>query len=213
MVTSSIEWSKSRSDIRGRFIVFEGFDGVGKTSQLTLLANHIRRIGRPVLCTRQPTDEYRSNPFVRKFLDSSGDPSSDDAHELAILSARDRSMHSSAVIVPALRAGIDVLCDRYLFSALAFFQARGISEETILRLNVALPRPNLTIYLDLDAQQIMARLKRRDDEKLKREERDLLYVKSVLNHFKRYAHEYLIVNASNPLEEIHNQITEAYESI
>jgi dTMP kinase len=143
--------------VRGRFIVFEGLDGAGTTTQMTFLANWLFEQNVAVETTKEPT----SGPFggvIRQALDKR---ISLDAETLALAFATDRSDHVKNPIHGINKILLDqrwVLCDRYLFSSLAYQSAAGISAEWILKINQPARSPDLTIFVDTDAEVCMERI-------------------------------------------------------
>lgn len=135
---------------RGLFVAFEGGDGVGKTTQLTLLAEHLRAQGCDVVVTREPGDS-RIGPQVRAIVLDGGEL---DPRAEALLFAADRADHVASVIEPALARGAVVLVDRYVDSSVAYQGVgRGLGVEHVAALSEFATgglRPDLTIVLDVD---------------------------------------------------------------
>ena len=107
----------------GEFIIVEGIDGSGKDTQAELLADHLRRLGRKVVVTKSPSDWYRNQPPVKSFIEDGKTDVRQDT--LAVLGAADRMMNIDQVILPALRAGTDVICVRYIYSGFVYFLTIG----------------------------------------------------------------------------------------
>ena len=144
----------------GALVAFCGIDGCGKTTQLRLAEAWLAEQGHTVVCTRQPTDSYRSHPAVRRYFRTN--VAEGGMLNLVRLSASDRRRHIEEVIEPALAAGSVVLCDRYYYSAEAFFFARGIDPEVVREHNRGVPKPLLTVYLDVPTRVCRDRILRRD---------------------------------------------------
>lgn len=146
----------------GSFIVYEGVDGSGQNTQAKFLVEYLKTLGFNVLETYEPTDSYIGTR-IRKILNGVI-TSSDGALGLQMLMVRDRAWHLSNVIQPHLDAGGVVVCVRYLYSTLAYGQADGILYNNLWKLNNDFLRPNLTIFLDLDPEISLDRVKARTEE-------------------------------------------------
>lgn len=129
----------------GKFIVFEGIDGSGKTTQVARLAQKMQADGIPFHCTFEPT----SGPIgaiLRQYL---GQRVSFDPRVLPYLYAADRSDHlynDKSGIEPALARGVNVICDRYILSSFAY-QVPEHSFELVDYLNRNFRKPDLTFFL------------------------------------------------------------------
>ncbi len=145
----------------GRFIVFEGIDGAGKTTQIGLLEQYLRGQGRQVWCTAEPTDSVTGG-LLRDAL-SGAVPRT--ACEMAALFALDRIHHNVRPVCgigAMLRGGRDVICDRYYYSSMAY-QGSETDPDWVRRMNLDCPeirRPDLCIFLDLTPEQSMERIRR-----------------------------------------------------
>lgn len=173
------------TDTTGLFVVFCGIDGSGKTTQLTRLASALEP--RPVVRTRQPSDVYRSDPEVRRYLNK--DVTDREAEELlpemAVFAAFDRLRHLRTLVRPALQRGKIVLSDRYVYSSFAYFTARGLTDlDWLMALNREADQPDLVFYLDIDPEVAIERIIARDGQSHKREELDLKRMRAVSDVFR-----------------------------
>jgi dTMP kinase len=141
---------------RGFFIVLEGVDGAGKTTQARLLARALEDRGLEVLLTQEPT----RGPYgqkLRQYLAGVHRHLSPE-EELKLFLA-DRREHVREVIEPALAAGVIVISDRYYYSTAAYQGALGLDPARILALNEAFaPRPDLVLILTLPLKEALTRL-------------------------------------------------------
>lgn len=141
----------------GLFVVFEGGDGVGKSTQTRRLADWAENRGMVVRQTFEPGDTEAGRRIRRIVLDpATGDL---DARAEALLYAADKAHHVHEVIRPALARGELVICDRYVNSMLAYQGAgRTLEPAEVAALAdwaTGGLRPDLTVLLDLDPEQAM----------------------------------------------------------
>jgi len=141
---------------RGFFIVLEGVDGTGKTTQASLLAEALEKRGLKVVLTREPSDGL-SGKKLREYL--RGPTRHLSAEQELALFMEDRREHVEAVIRPALEQGRIVISDRYYFSSAAYQGALGLDPEWILAEHEKFkaPRPDLAIFLKLPVAEALAR--------------------------------------------------------
>lgn len=148
---------------RGRLITFEGGDGCGKSTQLKLTAEFLKSQGRKVLTTREPGDTKLGAELRNILLDGEYRPVPE--CELLLFLA-DRAQHVREVIVPAIDAGIWVLCDRYSDSTMAYQLAgRKLADsgglDDLLAFAEAGVTPDLTLWFDLPVSEAMRRIRDR----------------------------------------------------
>lgn len=139
----------------GRFIVFEGGEGTGKSTQAGLLAEHLG-----ALLTREPGGSALGGHLRELLLAATDDAPISDRAE-ALLMAADRAQHVTDVLRPALAAGRDVVCDRYIGSTIAYQGGgRGLDAgelERISRWAADGLRPDLVVLLTVDEDVALAR--------------------------------------------------------
>lgn len=140
------------------FLVLEGIDGSGTTTQLPRLRSHLESRGRRVLATREPSDGPVGR-LLREILLGrhelpDGKPA--DGLAMALLFAADRRDHLRREIEPALAAGLDVISDRYLMSSLAY-QSEEAERAWVAGLARGVRAPDLTLLLDLPVEVAAAR--------------------------------------------------------
>jgi dTMP kinase len=134
------------------FIVFEGIDGSGKTTQAKMLADCLSETRVPVLLTAEPSD----SPAGLAIKSMKTRPA---AEEEARLFTEDRRHHVKNVIEPALSRGRTVICDRYVYSSVAYQGARGIDHQVIISANHEFARPaDITFLLELPVEEALARI-------------------------------------------------------
>jgi dTMP kinase len=136
---------------RGRFIVLEGLDGAGTTTQADRLAARLRASGRRVHLTAEPS-RGPAGAIVRQILRGRIGGGADarqafDGRALALLFAADRVDHVDAEIAPQLAAGVDVVCDRFTMSSLAYQGIQLGDMDWVAQVNRFATVPDLTIFL------------------------------------------------------------------
>lgn len=144
---------------RGFFIVIEGIDGTGKSTQARRLADWFQSQGREVVLSREPTD----GPWGAKVREAGATGRLSPEEELHCF-LMDRRDHVANLITPALAAGKVVILDRYYFSTMAYQGARGFDREEIRRNNEEFaPVPDLLLIMDLDPAISLLRIGARGD--------------------------------------------------
>lgn len=163
-----------------RFIVFEGLDGSGKSTQARMLASHLAAQGTSVHLTAEPT-ERAIGRLVRQALRRDF---STDSRALALLYAADRSDHLSDPedgILAHLSRGETVISDRYFYSSLAY---QGVSEdEAFLRTINDYPHPETVVFIDTDVRLCLERIDSRGSGRELFEKED--YLRRVRDNFLR----------------------------
>ncbi|OPH51271.1 dTMP kinase [Paenibacillus ferrarius] len=149
--------------MNGIFITFEGPDGAGKTTQLRMLADDLKKLGHDVLVTREPGGTAISDLIRSIILDPAHKEMVDQAEVL--LYAASRAQHVHQLILPALKAGRIVLCDRFIDASVAY-QAYGLGIEVdivkeISRYASSGLEATRTYILDVPVEVSMARLQGR----------------------------------------------------
>ncbi len=138
----------------GMFIVFEGLDGAGSTTQATLLEINLKKIGYKTALTKEPTvglmgglikaalaGEWKINPLA-----------------LQLLFSADRAQHVESQIIPALESGKIVISDRYFFSSVAYGAATGVDKDWLLAVNKNFKIPDITFFIDVSPKTSIKRI-------------------------------------------------------
>lgn len=153
------------------FIVFEGLDGAGTTTQSRILSERMQQHGQPSVLTCEPTDSFIGRA-VRHILQ---DKEMVAQGTLARLFAADRNnhlYHPEDGIVAHIDKGEKVICDRYLFSSLAY-QSIDWSFDEVWDLNCSFPLPEHLIFLDVSPEEGQRRILKRDTPQEIYEKKDL----------------------------------------
>lgn len=193
----------------GAFITFEGPEGAGKTTVLSVVGERLEKEGRKVLLTREPGGIKISENIREIILDNQNVEM--DAKTEALLYAAARRQHLVEKVIPALEEGYTVLCDRFIDSSLAYQgYARGIGIEEILKINefaIGDTMPDLTIFFDILPEEGLARvLNNEAREKNRLDKEQLSFHKQVYEGYqqvmKRYADRIIATDASLKKEEV-----------
>ena len=193
---------------QGVFIVFEGGEGIGKTTQAKLLKAWLEQEGESVVLSREPGGSGLGIEIRKILLSHSTGEISPRAE--ALLYAADRAHHVFSVIRPALSRGEVVISDRYFDSSIAYQGAGRVLEPgevaRISRWATESLFPTLTIIIDLPAEIGLGRLKSKD----RLESQPLAFHERVRQEFLQLSlldpERYFIVDGSKSIEDIHSAI-------
>jgi dTMP kinase len=197
------------------FLSFEGIDGCGKTTQLTLLHARLESAGHTVIATREPGGTALAEA-IRDYLLHSTQPL-DRTTELLLFGAA-RAQHVAEVISPALERGTIVLSDRFADSSLAYQGGGlGIGMDFIRRMNAFATngvQPDVTILLDVHPLVgLQRRATQRGEDRI--EERGLEFQQRVRDAFLDIARaepeRVIILDGSTPAKVVHNRIIRALQ--
>lgn len=199
---------------RGRFITFEGGEGVGKSTQIHALAEWLSARGIISVVTREPGGS-KGAETIRELL-VTGEPGRWDAVTEALLMNAARRDHVVRTIRPALDAGVWVLCDRFHDSTIVYQgHAGGVPIGTLRALIDAAvedTRPDLTAILDLDSATGLSRAEDRQDDEGRFERKGAAFHTAVANGFRMIAasepERCALINASGSVEEVTARIAE-----
>jgi dTMP kinase len=142
---------------RGAFIVIEGLDGSGKTTQAKLLTARLSQSHRAIY-TAEPS-KGRIGTYIRESCLYAEErlPTTFEA----LLFAADRIEHVENEIKPALAAGRLVVCDRYVYSSLSYQGSAGVSTAWIVEVNRYALKPDFAVFIDMPPEKVLQRLNRR----------------------------------------------------
>ena len=217
---------------RGRFIVLEGIDGSGTTTQAHALRHWFERAGHPVVSTREPSDGPVGMlirlALTRRLVGASpethdGSGSSSAAQEgidvstLALLFAADRADHVATQVGPSLEAGRHVLCDRYLLSTLAY-QGLEVDDEWLREINRPALTPDLTLFLDvppeLAARRMRgSRLRREMYEELEEQRRIRERYLELIGRKIPAIGPVVVLDGSRPADEVTRRVTSIVDTL
>lgn len=196
---------------RGLFITVEGGEGVGKSTNMVFLEQQLKAHGVDILVTREPGGS-RLGEDVRRLLLAVGTEPVDPMAELLLLFAA-RAQHISALIEPALAAGVWVLCDRFTDATYAYqCGGRGIERRAVSALESLVQgglRPDCTLLLDAPVGTGLARARNRG--KLDRfEQEEIDFFERVRATYLELAESssgrYRVIDASRPLADVQQHL-------
>lgn len=203
--------------VSGLFITFEGGDGSGKTTQVSLIHQWLEAQGKSVVVTREPGGTDVGVELRNIVLHRKGDLA---PRAEALLYAADRAHHIYSLVRPALEAGCVVVQDRYLDSSVAYQGAgRVLEEEEVRNLSLWATEnllPDLTIVLDAPASLLRQRIvsDNRVYDRLEAEADD--FHERVRDAYRRLAdrepHRIHILNATADVETLHQQVVDLVSS-
>jgi dTMP kinase len=199
---------------RGFFVVFEGGEGAGKTTQMEAFTKWLEARGEEFVTTREPGGTAIGRRIRDILLDTS---SSDmDPRAEALLYAADRAQHAAEVIGPALETGQIVVSDRFVDSSLAYQgYARGLGIDEILDISswgTAGLMPDLVFWLKVDAEKGLRRI---DSERDRIEGEDGDFHRKVAAAYEelasRFPSRFAVIESDRPPSEVHQEIIRIFE--
>ncbi|MEW5852146.1 MAG: dTMP kinase [Myxococcota bacterium] len=143
----------------GFFLVIEGIDGAGTTTQCQRLVTRLKEAGERARFTFEPS-RGPIGKRIRRFLKSGANGKALDPGALALMFAADRLEHLQREVAPALGKGEVVVCDRYVLSSLAY-QGSFLPVDWVAQLNARAPAPDLTVLVEVDVEEATRRRKGR----------------------------------------------------
>ncbi len=202
----------------GKFIVFEGLDGSGQTTQAGLLKEWYDKAHQLAYYTKEPTEgpwgsilrNVLSHRIVSAKWDAEYEPI--DEHTLALSFAADRMDHLNNEIIPKLNDGVVVICDRYYLSSFAY-QRLDADFEWIRTINSKALRPDLTIFLDVPAVVCKRRMHKQRwhvelYEQLSKLELVHANYHKAIETLKSEGENIAIINGNQSIDEVHKEIVD-----
>lgn len=197
----------------GKFITFEGVEGVGKTTNLNFVAEKLKAKGYSVLVTREPGGTQMGEEIRDILLAHRHEEVSPVAELLLMFAAR--AQHIERIIRPALQEGKMVLCDRFTDASYAYQGGgRNVDKEKIQSLEQLVQgtlRPDYTFLLDAPPEIGLKRAKNRSHaDRFEKEEVQFFerVRASYLERAKQYPERYAIVDASRTIQEVQKVLEE-----
>jgi len=195
-----------KNNYPGKFIVVEGLDGSGQSTQVDLLTNFFKKRKIPVLKTKEPTPDSKAGKKIRKVLDKNQSTS---PKKLQKLFAEDRKDHLEKEIIPALKKGQVVVSDRYFFSSFAFGTSSSVPLDWIIKINKNFLMPDLTFFLNVSPRVCIRRIDERGIERTlfeeeKKQEKVIKIYRTFPNKFKNFE----LINGEKSIKKVFSDIKE-----
>lgn len=203
---------------RGLFITVEGGEGVGKSTNMSFLEQHLRQMGVELVVTREPGGTRLGEQLRELLLNPRDDAVAETAELLMVFAAR--AQHIQQVIEPALAAGRWVLCDRFTDATYAYQGGgRGLPMTLIRQLEQMVQgelRPDYTLLLDCPVEVGLSRAGERGElDRFEQEQAE--FFQRVRATYLQLAREgsgrYRVIDASLPLPEVEAQLAVSCEEL
>ncbi|WP_085993759.1 dTMP kinase [Oceanobacillus senegalensis] len=198
--------------MNGHFITFEGGEGAGKTTILHKMQNRLESLGYEVLATREPGGIEIAEQIRNVILDTNNTNMEDRTE--ALLYAAARRQHLVEKILPALKEGKIILCDRFIDSSLAYQGfARGLGIDEVFAINqfaIGGQMPNKTLFFDIKPEKGLERIASDMDREKNRLDREhLLFHEQVYKGYQilleRFPDRVQKINANQPVEQVEEE--------
>ena len=203
---------------RGFFITLEGCEGSGKSTQIELIKEYLKKRGVESEFTREPGGTPISEKIREVILDGSNTAMTDEAE--ALLYAASRIQHVKEKILPSVAEGKVVVCDRYIDSSFAYqAYARGLGYEYVEKINceaLRLCTPDMTIFFDISPDEAFSR-KGGADKGDRLEESGIDFHRAVYSGYKELAKRFpkriVVIDARRGKEEIFCEVKKNIDSL
>lgn len=188
------------------FVVLDGIDGTGKSTQIKLLARFFEQCGLPFVTSREPTDG-KWGKIIRASATTGRLPLDQELDYFI----KDRDEHIATLIKPALNSGKSVILDRYFYSTICYQGARGGNVPEIeRRLEGTFLEPHITLILDCEISVALDRIKknRKDIPNEFEQEEYLKKVRDCYLYLNDKRSEIKMIDATGDPEDVHHKIVE-----
>jgi dTMP kinase len=203
----------------GKFIVVEGIDGAGTTTQSALLRDALKMAGAECSLTREPTAGHIGK-LIRKFLEKKINPLRDAYQDekaerdvLSLLFTADRLDHLQREIEPALALGRHVVSDRYYHSTFAYQMKNAAHLKWLVEMNSKARTPDLTFFIDLPPAAALERMESRGKRDLFETSEQLRRIRAAyklaIKELSARGHLIIIIDGRRAIDAIHNEMLAA----
>jgi len=145
-----------KNPYKGKFIVFDSLDGSGQSTQAKILTDYLKKIGKKVHLTKEPTS-YLIGGLIKSQLTHDWKSSQ---ICLQLLFCADRAYHLEKEVIPLLKRGINVISDRYFFSTMAYGNLEIKDLDWLIKINEKFLIPDLTFFLKVSPKICLERIKK-----------------------------------------------------
>lgn len=199
---------------RGKFIVFEGIDGCGKSTQFFLFGKYLFENSKynHVFLTREP---YRIKE-IREILKRDESPNSE-AEKLAKLFVKDRELHLEEIILPTIESGHIVVSDRYKYSTIVYQSTQGLELGELIAMHKKMPVPDITFVVDLPAKLAKGRMESETKRSKEQKFENSVDFQEALRHMYLSLptifpkEKIYIIDGNRSIDEVRDEIREVYE--
>jgi len=187
----------------GKLIVIEGLDGSGKSTQSQILQKKLNSLGKKTYLSIKPT-QFLIGGLIRSRLANDWECSPECLQSLFLA---DHLFSLEKEIIPKLKQGINVISDRYIYSTFAY-GAINCDREWLKNINKNIPKPDITIFLDLSADKCIDRIKKERFSTELYEKKELLEKirENYFESFKVFKTDAIITNGDDKIENISKKI-------
>jgi len=200
-----------KNNYPGKFIVVEGLDGSGKSAQIDLVIDFLKKQGKEVIVTKEPTVDSEAGRKVKQALRKEifVEPL-----ELQKLYVQDRKEYLENKVIPALKQGKFIVSSRYAFSTFAYGYSDGLNVDQLIDLNKEFLLPDLTIVVDVNPESCIKRIEGRGEPKELFEQLEkLTKVNEIYKKLPEMFKNVFVVNGEKPITEVFKEIKKVVNKI
>lgn len=184
--------------------MIEGLDGSGKSAQLNLLIDFLKKQGKEFIVTKEPTMDSEAGKKIKQALRKEIEI---EPMELQKLYIEDRREHLKNTIIPALQKKKIVVSSRYAFSTFAYGYSDGLDINELIKLNSEFLLPDLTIIIDVNPESSISRIESRGEEKELFEQKEkLVKVNEIYRKIPQMFENVSLVNGEKSIPEVFEEI-------
>jgi dTMP kinase len=198
---------------KGKFIVFEGIDGSGKSTQMKLISDYLfsKDKHNHIVMTREPYKDIK----IRSILKNDTNPIKN-SEIIADLFIKDRKIHVSELIKPNTDKGTIVISDRYKLSTIAYQSSQGLSMQALIDNHKGLPVPDITFIIDVPSEEASKRIKKEEGRDEHKFESNIDFLEKVRQKFleakSKINENIYVINGSREIDDIFNDIKEIIDT-